>query len=307
MRIYHRAFQERQRDFERLWQFLIDDYADRQERFIWTSGRLNDWKYGIWNEAKYFPSFMEKNAQLWLNNIDEVIGFAISENCDSYFTVFAKRGYEFLYAEMLQWVKNNWNDREGDLNTDAHEDHHALIQALEKEGFLKKHLTAITRQYELSAKAEEEISLDERYAIVDMLAHPDFKGKLALSINAWSNGTRTDTDNHLDWLKHEYNREGPCYSPEFDFSVVDREGRHLSSCMAFIDYKNSYAEIEKVCTHAEHRRKGLAEAAIRECFKRLHEKGIKHAYLTGLGQEAQNLYGKLGASKSLNLYSYALG
>lgn len=306
MRIYNRAFDEKKLDFERLWKFLVDDYADRKDRFIWSIGRLGDWKYGVWSGKKYFPSFMRKNAQLWINDLDELIGFVISENCDSYFNVFAKRGHEFLYTEMLQWVKSNWNDRDGDLNTDSHEDHDLLIQALEKEGFQKKHLPAVTRQYNLREKAEEGIVLDEDYVIRDMHSYPDYRGKVMLYINAWSNGTRGSEISELDWMQYEYNRESPCYSPEFDFSVVDREGRQLSSCVAFVDYKNNYAEIEKVCTHSEYRRKGLAEAVIRECFKRLHQKGIEHAYLTGLGPETQSLYGKLGEAASVKLFIYAL-
>ncbi|MNC09516.1 Acetyltransferase (GNAT) family protein [compost metagenome] len=307
MKIQNRAFDDRKFDFDRLWQFLVDDYAVRQERFIWTIGRLGDWKFGIWNEEKYFPSFMRKNAQLWFNNFDELIGFVISENGDSYFNFFARRGYEFLYSEMLQWAITNWNDRNGALSTDAHEDHHLLMQELEKAGFRKNGASAITGQYHLRVKAAEGIVLREEYSIQDMLANPDLRGKAMLGINAWSNGTRTEALNKLDLLKYEYNRESPCFSPEFDLSVVDQEGRHLSSCVAFVDYKNNYAEIEKVCTHTEYRRKGLAEAVIRECFHRLHQKGIEYAYLTGFGPEAQNLYNKLGPAQSVNLYSYVLG
>jgi hypothetical protein len=105
MKIYNREFDELKNDFSRMWDFLIQDYADKNGYFIWTIGRLGDWKYGIWNEKKCFPNFMRKNAQLWFNNFEDLIGFVISENCDNSFTVFAKKGYEFLYSEILKWVK----------------------------------------------------------------------------------------------------------------------------------------------------------------------------------------------------------
>lgn len=58
--------------------------------------------------------------------------------------------------------------------------------------------------------------------------------------------------------------------------------------------------------YSAYRRKGLAEAVIRECFKRLHNEGIQHAYITGYSTAAKNLYGKLGAVKSKNWFEYAL-
>lgn len=301
MKVYNRAFDENKNDYEKMWEFLVNDYTDKEDMFIWTIGRLGDWKYGCWNEEKCFPTFMRKNAQLWFNNFEELIGFVISENCHSDFTVFSKRGYEFLYSEMIVWVKANWNDREGSLSTEVHEYHDKYIQSLLQQGFLKKELVAVTRQYNLYDKAGEEYFLDNEFTIEDMLVNPDLEGKVKLYNNAWKNENKVT---QYDLLKFEYNRESPCFNPKFDLSVVDRNGLHISSCVAFIDYKNNYAEIEKVCTHNDYRQKGLAEAVIRECFKRLYVEGIKYAYITGFSSEAKSLYGKLGASKSRNWFNY---
>jgi GNAT superfamily N-acetyltransferase len=303
MRIYNRPFDENQKDYEKMWEFLVNDYADKKDQFIWTIGRLGDWKYGCWNEKKCFPNFMRKNAQLWFDNFNELVGIVISENCDSNFTVFAKRGYEFLYSEMIVWVKTNWGNREGKLNTEVHEFHYDYIQAIEKEGFHRESLACITRQYKLSDKVTEGITLDDEFTIVDMFDNPDIKGKTLLYNNAWRN---ENSISEFDLLKYEYNRESPCFNPKFDLSVVNRNGIHVSSCVAFIDYKNNYAEIEKICTHNEYRRKGLAEAVIRECFKRLYKEGIQYAYITGFSTEAKNLYEKLGSIKSRNWFSYSM-
>jgi GNAT superfamily N-acetyltransferase len=302
MWIYNRPFNERQKDFEEMWQLLIDDYSDKKDQFIWTIGRLGDWKYGCWDENKCIPNFMRKNAQLWFNNFDELIGFVISENCDSNFSILSKRGYEFLYSEMLVWVKTNWSNREGELATEVHEFQYSFIDSLQKEGFNKKNLIAVTRQYNLCDKAEEIYFLGNEYAIEDMFINPDLEGKVKLYNNAWRNENEITK---YDLLKYEYNRESPCFNPKFDLSVVDRNGLHISSCVAFIDYKNNYAEIEKVCTHTEYRRKGFAEAVIRECFKRLYSEGIQYAYITGYSTGAKSLYDKLGAIKTKNWFQYS--
>ena len=303
MRICNRPFSEKQNDYEKMWDFLVNDYTDKTDRFIWTIGRLGDWKYGLFNETKLFPNFTRKNAQLWLNNFDELIGFVISEDCNSGFTVFAKRGSEFLYPEMIDWVKSNWNTRGDSLATEVHEYQDIYVEALLKEGFKKGEIIAVTRQYKLGDKVKEVARIEAGFHIEDMLNNPDLKGKAYLYCNAWRNLNEVSS---FDLLKYEYNRESPCFNPKFDLSLVDENGRHLSSCVAFIDHRNNYAEIEKICTHNEYRNRGFAEAVIRECFRRLYKEGIQYAYITGYSNAAKNLYEKLGAVKSKNWYSYTL-
>lgn len=302
MRVYNRPFDEKQNDFEKMWEFLIEDYAYKNRMPIWTIGRLGDWKYGCWNEKKCFPNFMRKNAQLWLNH-EEIVGFVISEYGGSDFSVLSKRGYEFLYPEMLRWLKNNWNDREGELTTRAHEYQDRFIQVLEEEGFVQSGQDEVGGLYLLSEKAKEAITLDSEFSIEDMFEHPDLLGKTKLYCNAF--GNKNEISN-FDLLKYEYNRESPCFNPRFDLSVVNKDGMHVASCVAFIDYKNNYAEIEKVCSHSDYRRRGLAEAVIRECFKRLYDEGIQYANLGGESTEAKGLYAKLGPIKSWKWFNYSL-
>ena len=128
-----------------------------------------------------------------------------------------------------------------------------------------------------------------------MLQNYDLKGKALLYNNVWGSGGEVS---QFVLLKYEYNRESPCFNPRLDLSVINGDGLHVSSCVAFVDYKTNYTEIEKICTHKEYRRKGLAEAGIRECFKRLYADGIKYVYITGFSEEAKSLYKKLGAIKS---------
>ena len=304
MRIYSRAFDEAQGDFQRMWAFLEDDCAARQETFVWQTGRLGDWAYGLWTERKLFPSFKRKNAQLWLNGFDELVGFVISENCGADFFVLARHGHESLYPEMLVWLKGNWADRGDQLVTEVHELQAEYVRALEAAGFEDRGLVAVTWKYDLRAKAEEAISLPEGFRIVDAATHPDPVGKAALYLDGFSN--RDDPPTSFDLLRHEYSRENPCYLPSLDVSVVTENGLHVSTCVGFPDHKNRIAEVEKVCTHRQYRRRGLAESAIRECFRRLYARGIDCAYITGYGEGAKGLYEKLGGCWSRRWHSYAI-
>lgn len=104
MHFNHRAYDELSRDFERIWRFLLDDYSYRQDRFIWMMSRFGDWKYGLWGENKFFPPFFRENAHLWFSDVQELLGFAISESGDETFFIFTRQGYSLNWA---LYEKNN--------------------------------------------------------------------------------------------------------------------------------------------------------------------------------------------------------
>jgi ribosomal protein S18 acetylase RimI-like enzyme len=77
--------------------------------------------------------------------------------------------------------------------------------------------------------------------------------------------------------------------------------------VGFNDPAYGVAEVEKICTHSQYRRQGLAEAVIRECFQRLKKRGIERAYITGYSEEANGLYEKLGPCGHKQWFHYELG
>jgi ribosomal protein S18 acetylase RimI-like enzyme len=58
---------------------------------------------------------------------------------------------------------------------------------------------------------------------------------------------------------------------------------------------NRLAVVEPVCTHPEHRRRGLAETLIREGLERARRAGATQACVdTGSGEAANRLYADVG-------------
>ena len=59
MRIYDRNFDESQKDFQKMWAFLVDDYADKRDHFIWTIGRLGEWPNSLtYGYGHFFPGYL---------------------------------------------------------------------------------------------------------------------------------------------------------------------------------------------------------------------------------------------------------
>jgi GNAT superfamily N-acetyltransferase len=203
---------------------------------------------------------------------------------------------------MLDWARNNWMEREGTLITELNEFQEDLINALDINGFKSKGVVAITRKYNLCDR-EDIISLGESFSVTDMISNNDYKRKRLLQKSAFRN---ENTVSEFDLLTYEYNRESPIYNPYYDLSVINKNGDHVSGCLAFVDYENKYGEIERVCTHSDYRKMGLCETVIKECFRRLKKESIEYAYITGYSKAANGLYEKIGAVDSKKWFHYEL-
>ncbi|MAT45292.1 MAG: hypothetical protein CL609_23430 [Anaerolineaceae bacterium] len=301
MKIVHRPYRLEGDDFKNLCQLVVDDYRCHQENFTWLLGRIVDWKYGLWQEEKYFPNFFPQNAHLWENPFGGLIGFVISENGNSQFSVIVKPQYKAIIPEMVGWIVDHWLDREEKLETILTESDVELRQAVEKFGFENKGLAEVTYQYDLSTFDFSVLKQISGYHIEDMKSNEDLAGKAALQLNAFQNRNEVKT---IDLLTRKYVHESTIYAPEFDFSVVTPDGLHVAGCEAFIDYENGIAEVERVCTHKDYRRQGLSRLVILTCFKRLYDHGIKTAYISGWNEATYRLYGGIEHISETKRYRY---
>jgi ribosomal protein S18 acetylase RimI-like enzyme len=304
MRVYSRAFDEAQKDFQKMLTFLVDDYSDKQNHYVWSATRLGGWASSLAaGYGHFFPSYMRDNAQLWFNSIDELVGFAISENGKAEFYVLTRRGHEFLYREIIEWVKTKWSDKEGELSTEVDEGQHILMQTLEEIGFTKGDVSQISRQYDLFTMDLPTPILSEVFTIKDMFTCPDEYGIRLLRNNAFR-GTNEVSDS--DIARQRCANENSYYFPTLDIYAQTQDNLIVAGCVGLVDYKNNYAEIEMVCTHNEYRRRGFAQAVIIECMRRLRDEGVKYAYISGSSEAAINLYGKFECSTCRNWFEYSL-
>jgi ribosomal protein S18 acetylase RimI-like enzyme len=64
--------------------------------------------------------------------------------------------------------------------------------------------------------------------------------------------------------------------------------------------------VERICTHSDFRRRGLARAVTLACLHRLQEIGMQRAYITGYSEAAVALYASLGESARKTSYIYEM-
>jgi GNAT superfamily N-acetyltransferase len=300
----YRHYAEELGDFNRVARFLVEHNDHVRAYSTWCIGRFVDWKYGLYESKTAVPDFCRQNAQLWFDGFQELAGVAIAENGDADFAIITLAGYRFLFEGILQWVLDHWGERGPHLSIEVTELETAEARVLERFGF-ERAATFYTQQFDLAQEPVARFALEDGFTIVDMFTHPDYLAQRILRDDAFS-GRRfvSEEDLRRELLFYNHLQEGPIYHPQTDLCVMAQDGRLVAGCEALIDARNAEADIERVCTHSSFRRRGFARAVIQECLRRLHEMGIRKAYITGYSTEAIALYASLGAGNERSSFIY---
>lgn len=307
MKTTHRPYREEIGDFNRLCRFVIANHAHLRTHSTWSMGRVVDWKYGLYENKRAFPDFCGQNAQLWFDAFDELAGFVIAENGDADFAILTADGYRFLFAEMLDWVLARWDNRGSPLAIEITEYQVAEAAILQRAGF-QHDRTFFTRRFDLTQELLPRVPLEAGFTIVDLATHTDYRAQRLLRYNAFSGKLDpTEAEVQQALLFYNHSHQGPIYHAPTDLCVLAPDGRFVAGCEALIDARNAEADIERVCTHSDFRRRGFARAVIQECLYRLQDMGLRRAYITGYSPEAIALYGSLGALAESKAFIYKKG
>lgn len=305
MNMTHRYYAEAAGDFRRLCHFLQQHNDAIRTYSTWCIGRLVDWKYGLYESKTAVPDFCNRNAHLWFDGFGDLVAFTLSESGGRGFEILTRAGTRFLFSEILAWVLANWGDR-GQLSIEVTAQQTLERAALERHGFHQQQ-PFYTEAFDLTQPLTPPAPLPAGFAIVDMASHPDYVAQRILRNDAFQ-GLHDVADEELQRQLRFYNHghRGPIYHAETDLCVVAPDGRFAAGCEALIDTANAEADVERVCTHSDFRRRGLARAVTLACLHRLQAIGLRRAYITGYSEAAVALYASLGASERKTSYLYAM-
>ena len=269
-------------------------------------GRLVDWKFSLFVNKQAIPAFCEQNAQLWFDAFGELVAFAISENGDGGFVILSLEGYRFLFKEMLEWVLAHWGNRSSYPEIEITEFQEQELSILEQYGFNLKG-NFFSQRFDLTQELPVPSPLEKGFSIVDMKTHPDYREQRILRDNAFA-GKKDVPEEVLakELTFYNHNHQGPIYYPQADLCVLNETGKFVAGCEALIDARNATADVERICTHSDFRRRGFARAVVIECFYRLQELGMKTVFIAGYSPEAISLYQSLGHVDQKQCFIYNL-
>lgn len=298
MKTTHRGYAEEAGDFARLCRLFVELRGHDWRSTTWCLGRVVDWKYGLFSAKLARPDFCARNAELWLDPFGDLVGLLVSESGGADIAIATLPGYRFLYAEILAWALEAWAERGPRLSTEVSEHQAIEIRALEGQGF-RLSQPYMAHRYDLATMADSAPRLDPGFTIVDMQAHPDYRARRILRWNGFHDADYASEQELQAALEIDhYWLSSPIYHPAADICVMAADGRFVAGCEALLDARNLGADIERVCTHGDFRRRGFARAAILACMGRLREMGMRHAFITGYSAAAIGLYGALGPAET---------
>ena len=285
-------------DINLVWDFLTDIY----DRETGSGVAAPFFEYALqssWMDQSY--SFLDR---LWLDG-DRVVAFVFYESpvTDIFFSV--RKGYEFLADELVDYAVNTMPNFEGRQQLVLFNGQEYLMEAAAKRGFIKAEEYE-DRNYDF--RNELNHPLPEGYHFVDPEKADGFK----LAKLLWYGFGHGEKGPFEGWDRQDASFEwtpaksykgviGPMTAPaphsthEYDVIIADENGEYVCFSGMWWVPKNKLAYMEPLCTHPDHRRRGLAAAALSRHYSRMKVLGATH--MTGGGDP---FYEKLGYGKGIH-------
>ncbi len=282
-------------DINLVWNFMVETY---------------DWKNDCGRPAPFFEyaltsSWMDTSYsfldRLWFDG-DKVVAFVYYENpvTDIYFNV--RKGYEFLADELVDYAISNMPHFDGEQQFVLFDGQQFIKDAAAKRGF--------KQVYEWNEgifdfKNELNYELPGGYHFVDS-KDIDIVKCSKLCWYGFGHGERGDFsdwdkyDDSMDWTPAKSHKSSlsrflspsPHDSSQYNIVIADKNEEYVCFSGMWWVPQNQLAYMEPLCTHPDHRKNGLASAALSLHYKRMKALGATH--MTGGGDP---FYQKLGYEK----------
>ena len=282
------------KDMDILWDFFTEIY-DRDKGDIGAPF----FEYAMsssWMDTSY--SFLDR---LWFDG-DKVVAFVFYESpvTDIHFRV--RPGYEFLADELIDYA----------ITTMPHFEDKQQFILFDGQEFLKE--AAAKRGYKMVFEYEDKVfdfknelnyELPEGYHFVDE-KDLDIVKISKLCWYGFGHGDKGEFkdwdkyDDSLEWTPAKSHKSGyaglmsppPHSTHQYDVIIADENEEYVCYSGMWWVPENHLAYMEPLCTHPDHRRKGLAAAALTAHYRRFKKMGATH--MTGGGDP---FYEKIGYGK----------
>lgn len=268
-------------DFTTVYDFLIDIYE-------------RDWRNGVpapFLEYALSSTWMDKRYlhrnRLWFDD-DQVAAFVFTES-EPFKIFFSLRpGYESLAEEMVSYAENHMITQNGKQHFILFKGQQALTDVVRNRGYQKTggHIDLI---YDFEQNGPLAFPLPSGYRFVKNAELDQEKILRCL----WKGFNHEEEEGPWDagHMDDAYLlMTAPHYTPQYP-AVIEEEKTGDYVCFAGMWWtpQNHLAYMEPLATVPEHRRKGLAAAALSELYRRMKPLGATH--MTG---GANKFYAKIG-------------
>lgn len=277
-------------DARRLRQFLIDSYALAGQEFNWEPRRWEGTFWTVAAEQLADPSW-GAGVHLWLTPDDAIIAAAIPDRPGDLALQVDPR-HRWLEDVVLDWAEQHLARPEDDgsqvLDTWAFDWDVDRQERLIGRGFAPVVGWSWQHRCRATSQTIAPRPLADGYRLRAVEDSPQDARRWVDATNAVF-GHSTPVD-HVRTFQRS-----PSYDPMLHLVVEVPDGTVAAFAGFTIDEANGVATLEPVGTRDEHRRLGLARAAICEGLQRVARRGVTRVFVANWGSaDAGHLYAALG-------------
>ncbi len=280
-------------DFWKIREFLKDLLPITPLGLAWETRRWDGRRFYD-ADPKHDPSW-ETSIRLWETAEGRLVAAAIHEG-EGFPYPHTHPDYRHLEGEMLEFAEQHQtrpaksgSGRELFVLADDHdEERQALLTA---RGYEKTEFIDHTRRLRLADARPEGKPLAPGYTLRQTRPEDiaDCQG-IADLLNA-----AFERDFHNAAEYQNFTRLAPCFNAELDLVAVAPDGSFAAYVGIPYEPSVGWAVYEPVCTHPDHRQKGLGKALMLEGLGRLRARGATFVTVNTGGMEAANaLYNSIG-------------
>ncbi|MBQ5315963.1 MAG: GNAT family N-acetyltransferase [Oscillospiraceae bacterium] len=264
-----------------IWDLMTDNY----EPLSVNGAPAPSFEY--YATSANFENRYMSSCRLWLDD-GKPVGFVYYEDCTDNINFILRRGYESLADEMADYAVNHMHGKDKTLTfTDGQT---ALMRAAEKLGYSEVG-TDTDNTFDFS-KGSLDHPLPKGYHFIkpediepEKLTKCLWRGFVSGEYPEDADFETMDDDEPLKelYLAVYGNTISPPPHSTYEHNIViaDENGEYACFSGMWWVEKNRLAYMEPLCTVPEHRRKGLAAAALSEHHRRMRSLGAR--YMTGGG------------------------
>lgn len=267
MNITHRQYRILS-DHMAVYQFLLDIYE-------------RDWRNGVpapFLEYALCSDWMDKSYvhrnRIWFDD-EQIVALVFYENpvTDVYFSL--RPGYEFLAEEMISYAESDMPKKDGKKRLVIFGAQTALIEAAKKVGW-RREFGYWEKVRDFSEPLERSLPDGYRFAEAPL--------DVAKCCECcWKGFDHEAEEGPWDGdYEHAFQlMAAPHATDKLDVAIENEAGEYVCYAGMWWTPENKLAYMEPLCTVPEHRRKGLAAAAMSELYRRMKPLGATH--MTGGG------------------------
>ncbi len=273
-------------DYERIIDFLTEQYKINKNMVCWLPQRFDDLIYRI-DVLHHDERGLDRDSDyiLIFEDNDEIVGVVIPDGGS--FNSCIKTGYENIFSQMLDLSEKELQplfkrDENGDINflVVSHDSLEYQKEELEKRGYVRDE----AGDFDNVAKPLEtdyQIKLPEGFQQVYGYDYLDI-----VKMRACHYGFHPEDDDgnlykeYAEGGKSYQSRKDSKYYPDsFESLIVTEDGDVCAYSFCYVDKVTSTAFVEPVSTREKYRGKGLCKAMMHGIINKCKEIGIERAYV----------------------------